>query len=129
MSLRQYLIVVGMGTLVGLATWLVVLFTVNPNEAGWLGFLLFYLSLAVSLVGFISLIGFAVRMVLYHHDEIVLREVTAAFRQACFFTMVVVGSIFLQSHKLLAWWNVLLLIVVLATIELFIASARFVRRP
>ena len=117
-----------MGTMIGLATWLVVLFSVNPNEAGFLGFLLFYLSFSVAFVGVVSLVGFGVRMLLYRHDEIVLREVTTAFRQACFLTVVVVGSVLLQNRKLLTWWTVLLLIIVLAIVELIIASARGARR-
>lgn len=128
MSLRQYLIVIGIGTLIGFATWLVVLVTVNPFQSGFVGFLFFYLSLAITLVGLMSLVGFGVRMLRYQHDEIVLREATAAFRQSCFFSIVVVTSVFLASQKLLTWWGMTLLIAALAIIELLIASMKWSRR-
>lgn len=127
MTLRQYLILVGLGTLIGFVTLLTVLYNVNPFEAGFIGFVLFYLSAAMTLVGLLSLAGFGIRMAIYRHEGIVLREVTTAFRQACFLTLVLVGSLFLQSQSLLAWWNILIFVVVLTILELFFVSSRYSR--
>lgn len=131
MSLRQYLILVSIGTLIGFATLIVVLFAVNPNEAGLLGFLLFYLSLSVTLIGAVSLVGFGIRMILYRHENIILREVTAAFRQACFFSIIVIASLILARENLLTWWNALILILILTVLEFFLVSmsARTPREP
>ncbi len=127
MSLRQYLILVGIGSLIAWFTWIIVLFTVNPFETGVLGFALFYISLAIALIGTLALIGFGIRMITYKQESIVLREVTTAFRQACLLTLVLVGSFFLQSQSLLAWWNVLLFVIIVSILELFFLSSRFSR--
>lgn len=127
MTLRQYLILITLGTAISFMTWLTVIFLVNPFESGILGFVFFYLSLAVTLVGLLSLVGFGVRMLLYRHEGIVLREVTIAFRQACAFTLVVIGSLFLQSRSLLSWWNVLLFVGGLTILEFFFLSSRYPR--
>lgn len=110
------------GSLLGWGTWALVLFSINPFEAGLMGFVLFYASLAIGFVGALSLIGFVVRLWILKQEEIVLRQVTTAFRQACFFTILVVGSLFLQSRQLLAWWNILILIGLLSILELFALS-------
>lgn len=127
MSLRQYLILIACGSTIGFVTWLVVLFNVDPLESGMIGFLFFYASLAVTVIGIASLVGFGVRMLLYKHDEIVLREVTTAFRQACLFTVLVVGSLFLESKSLLSWWNSLIFIAGISVLEMFFISSRFSR--
>ena len=127
MTLKQYLILVGCGSLIAWVSWLMVLFTVNPFEAGALGFLFFYISLAIALIGTLAILGFGVRMFIHRHEGIVLREVATAFRQACLFTVVLVGSLLLQSRSLLAWWNALLFIGAVTTIELFFLSSRISR--
>lgn len=120
--------VVGLGSLIAWVTWLLVLFTVNPFEAGVLGFAMFYIALAVALIGTLSLAGFGVRMLMYKHEAVVLREVTTAFRQACLLAVVIIGSLLLQSKSLLAWWNVLLFVLVVSVLELFFLSSRFSHR-
>jgi hypothetical protein len=124
MTLRQYLLLISMGSGLAWATWLMVLFTINPFEAGGAGFALFYIALAVALLGTISLVGFAVRFLVYRHERVVLREVTTAFRQAFLLTLVVIGSLLLQSRALLAWWNILLFVVLVSILELFFLSSR-----
>lgn len=125
MSLKQYLILIGLGSIIAWITWIIVVVFTNPFEAGWLGFLMFYVTTAIALVGTLALIGFVVRKVIYRHDAMVLRQVTTAFRQAILLTLVLVGSLLLQSQSLLAWWNVLLFVVVVTAIEFFFLSSRF----
>lgn len=120
--------VIGLGSLIAWATWLLVLFTVNPFESGFLGFGMFYIALMVALVGTLSIVGFGIRMLIYKHEAVVLREVTTAFRQACLLSIVLIGSLLLQSKSLLAWWNVLLFILLISILELFFLSSRFSRR-
>lgn len=128
MTLRGYLVAIGLGSLMAWATWVLVIFTVNPFESGVLGFFMFYVALAVALVGTLSLIGFGVRMLIYKHEAVVLREVTTAFRQACLLALVLIGSLLLQSQSLLAWWNVLLFVLLVSILELFFLSSRLSRR-
>lgn len=128
MTLRGYLIVVGLGSLIAWTTWFLVIFTVNPFESGIFGFTMFYIALAVALLGTLSLVGFGFRLFIYKHETMVLREVTTAFRQSCFLTIVLIGSLLLQSKSLLAWWNILLFVLLVSILELFFLSSRFYRR-
>ncbi len=127
MTLRQYLILIGLGSLIGWGAWVLVIWKINPFEAGIAGFILFYMTLAVALVGTLALIGFAIRIWIFHEESIVLRQVTTAFRQACFLTLILAGSLLLQSGNLLRWWNVLIFVSTLAILELFVVSSRYSR--
>ncbi|MDP3985200.1 MAG: hypothetical protein Q8P82_00390 [bacterium] len=127
MSLRSYLLFVAFGTIVSGFTSFVVLRATNPNEAGFFAFLLVYLSLGITVIGIGALAGFGIRMLRYRHEGIVLREVATAFRQACLFSVVVIGSIILQTHSLLTWWNALLFVVGVTLLEWFFIAARFSR--
>lgn len=127
MTLRGYLMIVSLGSLIAWATWLFVLFMVNPFEAGIIGFSLFYIALALALVGTLSLVGFGIRMLLYKQEVVVLREVATAFRQACLLTLMLIGSLLLQSQSLLVWWSIILFVFLVSTLELFFLSSRYAR--
>lgn len=124
MSLRQYMILMAIGSAIGWGTWVLVLFKINPFSAGAFGFTVFYASLALALIGTLSLAGFALRLWVFHNEEIVLRQVTTAFRQACLLSFLLAGSLFLQSRELLAWWNILIFVSLLSIIELFALSLK-----
>jgi len=121
MSLRAYLAVMGFGTILAGATFFLVLFRVDPQTAGWLGFVLLYLSLGLALAGAVSIVGFVVR-VAAHRDEMLSRLVTLSFRQAVLLSAVAVGSLILRSHDLLSWWNSALLIIVATIVEFIFIS-------
>lgn len=114
----------GIGSVIGWGTWVLVLFSINPFEAGTFGFVVFYSGLALALIGTLSLAGFVLRLWVLHNEEIVLRQVTTAFRQACLLSVLLVGSLFLESRELLAWWNVLIFVGFLSLIELFALSLK-----
>jgi len=127
MSLTRYFTLVIIATILAWISWAVVLTQVNPQSAGIDGFLFFYLSLFLSLVGTFALVGLAIRMHTQpHHLPYYL--VLLSFRQGLFFAFLTIGLLFLQSKHLLAWWNVLLLVVALTGIEYF-ALTSFARRP
>ena len=124
MSLRAYLAVMGFGTILAGATFFLVLFRVDPATAGWLGFALFYFSLALTLSGAVSIVGFVVRVAM-HRDEVLSRLVGVSFRQAVLLSALAVVALILRSRDLLSWWNSILLIVVATIVEfIFISLGR-----
>ncbi len=125
MSLKQYMILMAIGSAIGWGAWILILFSTNPFEAGFLGFVLFYLALFIALVGTMSLLGFIVRLWILKREEVVLRQVTTAFRQSILLSVLVAGSLYLQSRGVLAWWNIIIFIIVLGLIELFYISTRY----
>ncbi len=101
--------------------WVVVFF-VDPTITNWFGFVIFYLSLFLSLVGTLSLLGFIIRF-LFNKNEFAFRQVITAFRQSILFALLICGALYLQSYRLMSWWNLLILIVLLTVVE-FIFIAR-----
>ncbi|PIT94823.1 hypothetical protein COT96_02615 [Candidatus Falkowbacteria bacterium CG10_big_fil_rev_8_21_14_0_10_38_22] len=94
---------------------------VNPETTNWLGFLLFYLSLFLSLVGTTAIIGFIVRFIGLKH-ELVLYSVRAAFRQSFLFAFFIAAVLFLLAHNLFSWLNVIFLVIGLSVLEFFMLS-------
>ena len=98
--------------------WALVLFFVNPKNAGWLGLLMFYLSMFLGLLGIFSIFGFVIRY-LIKKQEFVYKQVKIAFRQGFMFALLLVGALFLQGERLLVWWNLALFIAVISVAEYF----------
>ncbi len=121
MTLSKYLICMAAGTLASFGAWALVLWKINPEEAGAVGVIFFYLTLFASLTGVFSLAGFFVRKLIIR-NEIDFRHVAVSFRQAIFFSILISGSLFLQSLGLFSWLNVILMLFVLTILEFFFIS-------
>ena len=128
MTLRQYLIWMGIGTLIAWGSFWAVVTYLNPSTAGTSGFVFFYLSIFLSITGTLTLFGFAWRHV-RHRDEVLFRHVSISFRQGVLLALMTVGTLFLLANKLLTWWNLGLLIVGLTLLEFSLLSARRVPPP
>lgn len=126
MSLKKYLIFTTTATLVSWIAWLIVLFYINPAEAGFIGFLLFYVSLFFALIGTFSLVGFFGR-VWFTKEQIIFRHLGVSTRQSFFFAVLVVGILLLQGAGLYRWWTVISLVLLLTLLEFFFISRKVVR--
>ncbi len=100
-----------------------VLNQVNPNEAGMMGYILFYSILFLATVSTLSVFGFLLRSRILQ-GELAFRQVSITFRQAFWFGLLVVISLWMQSRGVLTWWNILLLIIVLSVFEFFFLSLK-----
>jgi len=94
---------------------------IDPTATNWLGFMLFYVALFLALSGTAALLGFIIRFVALKRD-LVFYAVSTAFRQSFLFALFIVISLFLLSNNLFTWLNVVLLLVIFAILELFVAS-------
>lgn len=121
MTLRAYLILMIISTLVCWTAFSFVLCTVNPEATNWIGFLLFYLSLFLALAGSATLIGFLIRFAALKH-ELVFNSVKNAFRQSFFFAFLITAVLLLLSNDLFTWINLGLLVVGLSVLEFFLIS-------
>ncbi len=123
MSLRQYILLMLIGTLLCWVAFGLVVSNLDPNNATWLVFGFFYLTLFLALVGTFALLGTGFRLYILRH-EIVVRQVMIAFRQAFSFAFIIVMALFLQSQHVLYWWSLLLLVAALTFVELAILLRR-----
>jgi hypothetical protein len=107
-----------------LTSWLAfiyVLLSINPEITNWLGLLLFYLSLFLSLIGTSALLGFLIRFIILK-KKVAFRLVKEAFRQSFLFAFLIVISLILLSQDLFTWLNIFFLIISLSVLEFFMLS-------
>jgi len=123
MSFPAFIILMIITTIVSWSAWGAVIFSINPYEADFLGIIFFYISLFFSLLGTFSIIGSIIRKKLVKKD-ILFRQVVISFRQAILFSLLIATSLFLQSGRILTWWNILILVATLSVIELFAISKK-----
>lgn len=116
MSVRQYVILMLLGTILSWLAFGMVMTNTSPDTAGVLGFALFFTALYVALVGSFALVGLVLRKIVMK-SELPTRQVWVSFRQSFSFAILVVVSLFLESKDLLFWWNVLFLVIALSLVE------------
>lgn len=117
MSFRSYLALMALCTLIAWAAWALVIFNVNPEEAGLSGFLLFYVTLGTGLIGTLSLLGIWFRVILLGRKDVVTREVKVSFRHAVLLSLVAGFALALSAKALLHWWVLFVLIIVASVLE------------
>lgn len=121
MTLKKYLLVMLILTGICWAIFFFVASLVDPTATSWLGFLLFYLALFISLVGSTAIIGFIIRFVALR-KELAFNLVRVAFRQSFLFSLFVVLLLLLKSQNMFNWLNLVLLVVIFTILELFLIS-------
>lgn len=121
MTLKAYLTLMIVATAICWGIFLFVLLTINPEITNWLGFLLFYLSLFLSLSGTAAILGFVIRFVAMK-KELVFRSVIIAFRQSFLFAFLIAVTLFLLSKNLFTWLNLFLLVIGLTVLEYFLIN-------
>jgi len=102
--------------------WVFVIFFINPEETGLIGFVLFYFSLFMAIVGTGAMIGFLIRT--RFNKGPVFKQVEVSFRQGIWLSLLIVGLFLLQNLDILRWWNGLFLLLFLMFLEFFFLSSR-----
>jgi len=123
MTLKHYL-----WTMLALsaACWGIFIFVVglvDPSSTNWLGFILFYASLAASLVGSFAVAGFVVRF-FFSKEEIIFNLVKNSFRQSFLISLFVISLLILKSVDLFNWFNLILLAVIFTVIEVSLTAKK-----
>jgi len=121
MSLKNYILLMLFGTLACLLILLAVINFFEPVTL--LAIIFFYTSLFLTLLGFFSLIGLFIRLI-FTKDTLVFKKVITSFRQAIWFSLLIIVALYLNHMNLLAWKNIIILIVALAVIEIFFMSIK-----
>lgn len=121
MSLKSYIIIMSICTAVLWLGWMLIINLINPATTGAFGFIFFYATLFLALTGAIAILGLLIRMK-SSESEFVPSEVGTALRQGVLFAILIVGLLFLQSLRLLSWWNVVLFVLIITLAEFFLIS-------
>lgn len=114
-------IVLGSGSLVAWGAWAYVLANFDPFVGGWTAKVLFHASLALALLGTLML-----GLLFWHFKRTGIvaskNDLGVMFRQALLFAGFVMLILNLAGARLLRWWNILPLILLTVSIELFFHS-------
>lgn len=122
MSLKLYLLLLLVITLVCWGLFAFILFSVDP-EGGKLGVIAFYAALGFAVMGTYALAGYQVRSRLSRGEEL-YANLGVSLRQGLLLAIGVIGVLMLQSIRLLNWWDGCLLIGFLVLLEFFFLSRK-----
>ena len=118
MSLRNYLFWLFVGTLLALGVFLAILFNTDPQQADFLTKSAFFISLFLFLMGFLTFLGFYLR-VYFSNREIIYANLPIALRQAGLISFLLVGIIVLQALRVLTVWSAVILILMVVLMEMY----------
>lgn len=109
------------GALTAWGAWGFVLVRFDPLVDGFIVHGLFYLSLALALIGTLTLLG--LRIHTWRTGRMASRsEMGQIVRQGALVTFFVVMILTLAAWRLLRWWNIVPLALLTFTVELFFSS-------
>lgn len=121
MTLRSYLWGMRISTVLSIAAWIAVVYNVNPEEAGIVGQILFYLSLFLALAGiFILFLTWLRRKIL--GSDWAFAHLGMSFRQGILLSALANMLLIFQGFRILTWWDGLLLVAGIFIIELYFLS-------
>lgn len=123
MTLRRYITGMFVSTLFCWISWGLILIYLDPEHAGFLGFLCFYLSLFFACIGSFTLLGFYSRVFL-SRNEVVFSHIGSSFRQAILLSLFSTGGLLLQSVQMLNWWTAPLFFLLIFLLEFFFIARR-----
>lgn len=92
-----------------------------PEQAGWVGLLLLFLSLFVGTSSFAGIVGYWVRRLVLA-SQFAAYTVRTSLRQGMMLGFFFTALLFLQYLRLYKWWLAIILIVLFASFELVFLS-------
>ena len=113
MTLRQYLILMALGTLLCIGAWIFVLMNINPFATPLSGFLFFYATFFASLVGALSLVMFALYRNFSRDSVPMYYHVERSFRDGVLFAAGLTLLLFFQGKGWLTPVNTLIFCIAL----------------
>lgn len=117
MTFRMYMAFMAVATALACGAWIFVLWSTNPADATATVFVMFYITLFMSLVGLLTLAGVGYRVLILGRRDVVSREVRISFRHAVFLSAMGVIALALSAKGWLHWWVILGLIVSVSAVE------------
>lgn len=124
MTLKVYLVIMSITTLLCWGSWGYVLASIDPTQSSWVGFVFFYGSLFLALVGSNALLTFAGYHFFCGRTLPLFRYVEYSFRDAVALSAVLLVLLYLQSQNFLHLWQVIFLPLIVFFIGAFIFSGR-----
>ncbi len=121
MTLKRYLNLTLICTIICWLIWLAAFLFLRPLNSQWQHIVVFYFSLFLAILGTVSIVGFIIRV--RFSSQPVFEQVTVSFRQSLLLAIIVITVLILRFYQLLRWWNLVIFILFIISLEvLFIVS-------
>ncbi|EKE07556.1 MAG: hypothetical protein ACD_18C00055G0006 [uncultured bacterium] len=124
MNLRQYIATMLFATILCWVSWFFVILNVDPASSPLSGFLFFYGSLFLSILGTLSIIFFFFYRFFGAKDLPLFRYVQISFRQSLFLSLFMILALFLQGQNYLNMVTGSLLLIMFVLIISFNISVK-----
>lgn len=121
MTIKTFISGASLCAVLGLTIWLLVLFLLDPTQAGTIGYALFFLSLFLTVASVASLIGFGLRRVL-RVQQLAAYSVRSALRQGIMLALFVCILLILVRLRVYQWWVAVILTIFFVSAELIFFS-------
>jgi len=123
MKVRGFMFGTSFLTIIALIFLVFVITNIDPNDAGILYFILFYLSFFLAIAGLFILAGYDIRK-LFVKNKIPLRLFRASFRQGILISIILTGILLMQSFRVLKLWTGGLMIIIIIVLEIYFAKRK-----
>ncbi len=114
--LTSYLIGIISSSIITFIAWVLVLWYFDPTLTGGVGLVSFYLTLIFWLCGVLVLIFYGLKKKVLGST---LANLMVSIRQGVSLGLVFTLILMLQNFRLLAWWNLLLLVLAFVVVEVY----------
>lgn len=113
-----YLLSIFIATILGWASWLVVINNLSPFMSGYLALTLFYSSFFIALTGTFSILNYYLRITVSKHKKY-FQHINTALRQGSLLSLMIVVGLVFQRLRVLTWWDALLILIIVLLIEYY----------
>lgn len=119
MTLRQYITIMLIASILCWLSFGFILINIDPFTDTGIGFIFFYISLFLALLGSISIFTFFIRYFFSREDLPLFRYVKRSFSDSFLVSIILIILLFLQGRGYLNWWNTGIFLLALAFIFAF----------
>jgi hypothetical protein len=123
MSLKSYIWGVRLINLISLSALALVVYNVDPEKSGLVGFAIFCTVLFFVLSGIFNLILLWIRRITLG-KETAFSDLSLSFRQGILLAVLAIGILILQKFRILVWWDGLMTVAGVFLIELYFLSRK-----
>ncbi len=127
MTLRQYLVVLALGTAMSISSWCIILIAIDPATAGMLAYAVFYLTLGAGVAGLCTMSATLFRSWKYP-DRSIDHAVARSLRQGIVLAALFITCLVLLSQSLFSFGTMVTLIALAALVETLFLSISAKRR-
>ncbi len=126
--MKKFFILISIAILIAGSSFALVIYFLNPDDMGFVAFLLLYITLFTAIMGMGFLASLLIRHLAVRDERILMRHMGRALHQGIVIGILAVISALLVQFRVMAWWGVFLVISLGMLLEGMIYSKRSLHR-